>query len=115
MDGDSSITMLLFCGVEDEIKDVLGGSLLRAACVSVLQSEKRSRYLIIAQPLPAEGNKGVQLQVDHISRCSPGCATTCPWTTSSASQHACQQLLHRRLYIAQDSLTSVLSAKLAPN
>ena len=63
MEGEGSITVLLFCGVEDEIKDVLGGSLLQAACVAVLRSETKNRILVVGQPLPAEGGKGVQLQV----------------------------------------------------
>ena len=64
-----SIIVLLFCGVEDEITDVLGGSLLHAACVAALRSESIHNHLVIAQPLPAEGGRGVQLQVCHISRC----------------------------------------------
>ena len=69
MEGGDSITVLLFCGVEDEIADVLGGSLLHAACVTALRSKTLKNILVVAQPLPAEGGRGVQLQVYHISRC----------------------------------------------
>lgn len=68
MEGES-ITVLLFCGIDDEIKAALDESLLHAAAAAALRHDAGKNQLVIAQPLPADGSKGVQLQVDHIPRC----------------------------------------------
>ena len=86
MEGEESIIVLLFCGVDDEVKDVLGGSLLHAACIAALRSGNLKQYLLVAQPLPAEGGKGVQLQVSHISRCPSVHHGKHAWTSSMGSR-----------------------------
>ena len=57
------MTVLLFCGVGDEMKDVLHGRLMHAAAVASLQCTSAGKLLTMAQPVTAEGDGKVQLQV----------------------------------------------------
>ena len=63
MKGDGAVIALLFCGVDDDTKDTLSEALMLAAAAAALQSEASQTKLLISQPIPAEGGKGVQLQV----------------------------------------------------
>ena len=64
MKGDGAVIALLFCGVDDDFKDTLSEALMLGAAAAALQSEVSQTKLLISQPIPAEGGKGVQLQVD---------------------------------------------------
>ena len=71
MKGDGAIIALLFCGVDDDMKDTLSEALMLGAAAAALQDEAPQTKLLISQPLPAEGGKGVQLQVDSETSCRP--------------------------------------------
>lgn len=57
------MTVLLFCGVDDQVKDVFRGRLMHAAAVASLRCTSDGKLLTVAQPIPAEGDGKVQLQV----------------------------------------------------
>ena len=63
MNQNGAVITLLFCGVDDDMKDALSEALMLAAAAAALQNEASQTKLLISQPIPAEGGKGVQLQV----------------------------------------------------
>ena len=63
MNDNGAVIALLFCGVDDDMKDTLSEALMLAAAAAALQNEASQTKLLISQPIPAEAGKGVQLQV----------------------------------------------------